>query len=129
MILFILEIRKSKPYDIPLSTNSKQLYCFEITIYNNDQLILSLLDLENRENKYEKKYTYEEIVEEFSVLPKKVKDDLINLMYFQVFIAGLAKNNKIEINRSGDNLRLELYDIAKAPKGAVYNVSILIEKV
>ena len=50
-------------------------------------------------------------------------------MYFQVFIAGLAKNNKIEINRSGDNLRLELYDIAKAPKGAVYNVSILIEKV
>ena len=50
-------------------------------------------------------------------------------MYFQVFIAGLAKDNKIEINRSGENLRLELYDIAKAPKGAVYNVSILLEKI
>ena len=50
-------------------------------------------------------------------------------MYYQVFIAGLAKNKKIEINKSGDSLRLELYDIAKAPKGAEYNVSILLEKV
>ena len=49
-------------------------------------------------------------------------------MYYQVFIAGLAKNKQIEINKSGNNLRIELKDIAKAPKGAEYNVSILLEE-
>ena len=58
-----------------------------------------------------------------------MKDELINLMYFQVFISGLAKDKKIEINKSGDNLRIEFHDIAKAPKGAEYNVSILLNKI
>ena len=64
---------------------------------------------------------------EFCVLPTTVKKELINLMYYQVFIAGLAKNKKIEINKSVNNLRNELKDIAKAPKGREYNVSILLE--
>ena len=50
-------------------------------------------------------------------------------MYFQVFLAGLAKNKKLEINKSGDSLRVEFHDIAKAPKGAEYSVSILFEKI
>ena len=87
------------------------------------------MDLEDREKKYEKSYTFEEIQKEFCVLPNEVKDELINLMYYQVFIAGLAKNKQIEINKSGNNLRIELKDIAKAPKGAEYNVSILLEMV
>ena len=87
------------------------------------------MDLDERNIKYEKNFSYEEILNEFSILPQNVKDELINLMYFQVFISGLAKNKKIEINRSGDNLRIEFQDIAKAPKGAEYNVSILLNKI
>ena len=49
-------------------------------------------------------------------------------MSFQVFIAGLAKSKKIEINRSGDSLRVEFLNIAKAPIGAEYRVSILFER-
>ena len=84
------------------------------------------MDLDERNIKYEKNFSFEEILNEFSILPQDVKDELINLMYFQVFISGLAKNKKIEINKSGDNLRIEFQDIAKAPKGAEYNVSILL---
>ena len=124
-----IEIKKSKPYDIPLSTNSDKLYCFEMTLYNNEQLVLSLLDLDDRDKKYKKSYTYNEILKEFSVLPQSVKDDLMNLMYFQVFLVGLAKNKKIEINKSGEFLRVEFNDIAKAPHGAQYNVSVIFEKV
>ena len=87
------------------------------------------MDLDERNIKYEKNFSYEEILNEFSILPQDVKDELINLMYFQVFISGLAKNKKIEINKSGDNLRIEFQDIAKAPKGAEYNVSILLNKI
>ena len=112
-----------------LSTNSNKIYCFETTIYNNDEIVLSLMDLDERNIKYEKNFSYEEILNEFSILPQDVKDELINLMYFQVFISGLAKNKKIEINKSGDNLRIEFQDIAKAPKGAEYNVSILLNKI
>ena len=50
-------------------------------------------------------------------------------MYFQVFISGLAKSKKIEINKSGDNLKIEFLDIASAPKGAEYNVSILLNRI
>ena len=50
-------------------------------------------------------------------------------MYFQVFISGLAKDKKIEINKSGDNLRIEFHDIAIAPKGAKYNVSTLLNRI
>ena len=100
-----------------------------MSLYNNEQLVLSLLDLDDRNIKYKKSYTYNEILKEFSVLPQSVKDDLINLMYFQVFLAGLAKNKKLEINKSGDSLRVEFHDIAKAPKGAEYSVSILFEKI
>ena len=87
------------------------------------------MDLEERNIKYEKNYSYEEILNEFSVLPQNVKDELINLMYFQVFISGLAKEKKIEINKSGENLRIEFQNIAKAPKGAEYNVSILLNRI
>ena len=87
------------------------------------------MDLDERNIKYEKNFSFEEILNEFSILPQDVKDELINLMYFQVFISGLAKNKKIEINKSGDNLRIEFQDIAKAPKGAEYNVSILLNKI
>ena len=87
------------------------------------------MDLHERNIKYEKNFSFEEILNEFSILPQDVKDELINLMYFQVFISGLAKNKKIEINKSGDNLRIEFQDIAKAPKGAEYNVSILLNKI
>ena len=87
------------------------------------------MDLEERNVKYEKNYSYEEILNEFSVLPQKIKDELISLMYFQVFISGLAKGKKIEINKSGDNLRIEFLDIATAPKGAEYNVSILLNRI
>ena len=87
------------------------------------------MDLEERNKKYEKNYSYEEILNEFSVLPQNIKDELINLMYFQVFISGLAKSKKIEINKSGDNLKIEFLDIASAPKGAEYNVSILLNRI
>ena len=89
---------------------------------------MSLFDLNNIDLKYEKSYSYEDILKEFSVLPQSYKDDLIDIMHFQVFIACLAKNKKIEIYRSGDSLRMEFHDIAKAPKGAEYNVSILLDK-
>ena len=49
-------------------------------------------------------------------------------MNYQVFIAGLTKNNKIEINKSRDYLSVELKNIAKVQIGAEYNVSILFEK-
>ena len=61
-------------------------------------------------------------------MPKNVQYDLIDLMHFQVFIAGLAKNKKIEINKNKNTTCIELKDIAKAPKGAEYNVSILLEE-
>ena len=89
---------------------------------------MSLSDLEDKENKYEKCYKYEEIRKEFSVLPETVKNELVDLMNFQVFIAGLAKNKKVEINKSGDSLLVEFQNIAKAPVGAEYSVSILLEK-
>ena len=49
-------------------------------------------------------------------------------MHFQVFIAGLAKNKKILVNKSKNDISIELKDIAPAPKGAEYNVSILLEE-
>ena len=49
-------------------------------------------------------------------------------MHFQVFIAGLAKNKKIVINKIKNSINIDLRDIAKAPKGAEYNVSILLEE-
>ena len=120
-------MRKSRPYEIPLSSNPNILYIFEIIIYNNDKLIICLSDLEDKE-KYERSYTFEELKKEFSVLPKTVKYDLIDLMHFQVFIAGLAKNKKIKINKNKNEVSIELKDIAPAPKGAEYNVSILLEE-
>ena len=64
------------------------------------------------------------------MLPQSYKDNLCTLIDYQVFISGLVKNNKLELYLLKYNmLKLEFTDIAKAPKGAIYNVTILVPKV
>ena len=47
-----------------------------------------------------------------------------------MFISGLVNNNKVELFLAKYNrLRLEFKDIAKAPKGAMYNATIMVPKV
>ena len=63
-------------------------------------------------------------------MPQSYKDNLCTLIDYQVFISGLVNNNKLELFLAKYNrLRLEFNDIAKAPKGAVYNATIMVPKV
>ena len=71
----------------------------------------------------------EEIKKVFQVLPQSVKGELNNLIDYQVFISTLANKNKIELYLAKFNrMKVELIDIAKAPKGAIYNATMMIPK-
>ena len=71
----------------------------------------------------------EEIQKVFQILPKSIKDELHTLIHYQVFISTLANKNKIELFFAKFNrIRIELIDVAKAPKGAIYNISIMVPK-
>ena len=62
-------------------------------------------------------------------MPKSIKDELHTLIDYQVFISGLANKNKIELFLAKFNrMKIEFIDIAKAPKGAIYNATIMIPK-
>ena len=71
----------------------------------------------------------EEIQKVFQILPKSIKDELHTLIHYQVFISTLANKNKIELFFAKFNrMKLEFTDIAKAPKGAMYNATIMVPK-
>jgi hypothetical protein len=99
-------------------------------IYNDDIFVISLTNLNDEENHYEIVYNYDDLAKTFQVLPKSYKDNLCTLIDYQVFISGLVNNNKLELFLAKYNrLKLEFRDIAKAPKGAMYNVTIYVSKV
>ena len=78
---------------------------------------------------YEIGYNLEGIKKVFQVLPKYVKDELHTLIDYQVFISTLANKNKIELFFAKFNrIKVEFIDIAKAPKGALYNATIMVPK-
>ena len=57
------------------------------------------------------------------------KELLSTLIDYQVFISGLVNNNKLELFLAKYNrLKLEFKDIAETPKGAIYNVTIMVPK-
>ena len=99
-------------------------------IYNDDIFVISLTNLNDEENHYEIVYNYDDLAKTFQALPKSYKDNLCTLIDYQVFISGLVNNNKLELFLAKYNrLKLEFRDIAKAPKGAMYNVTIYVSKV
>ena len=99
-------------------------------IYNDDIFAISLINLRDEENKYEIIYNFDDLSKAFRVLPQNYKDNLCTLIDYQVFISGLVSKNKLEIFLAKFNrLKLEFKDIAKAPKGAMYNVTIMVPKV
>ena len=76
-----------------------------------------------------KSNSLEGIKKVFQVLPRAVKDELHTLIDYQVFICSLANKNKIELFLAKFNrIRVEFIDIAKAPKGAIYNATIMVPK-
>ena len=108
----------------------EEVYTFETQIYEDNIFIMSLTNLNDQSIKYEIEFNFDEIVKAFQVLPQKVKDELCTLIDYQVFISGLVNNNKLELFLAKYNrLKLEFKDIAKAPKGAMYNVTIMVPKV
>lgn len=110
---------------MPLVNFPKQTYRFQITNINDEKLVISLLDLKDRETLYECEYDFNDIVKLFNVLPYDVKADLINIINYQVFICNLVNKKKVEVYQSRNNaIRLEFTDIAPAPEGAAYNVSL-----
>ena len=123
-------VRKSRKWNIPISSLPEEVYTFETQIYEDNIFIMSLTNLNDQSIKYEIEFNFDEIVKAFQVLPQKVKDELCTLIDYQVFISGLVNNNKLELFLAKYNrLRLEFVDIAKAPKGAMYNVTIMVPKV
>ena len=87
------------------------------------------MNIEEPDIRYEIQYNLEEIKKVFQVLPKSVKDELNNLIDYQVFISSLANKNKIELYLAKFNrMKVEFIDIAKAPKGAIYNATMMIPK-
>ena len=85
--------------------------------------------MEKPDIRYGIEYNLEEIKKVFQVLPKSVKDELHNLIDYQVFISTLANKNKIELYYAKfGKMRVEFIDIAKAPKGAIYNATMMIPK-
>ena len=98
-------------------------------MYENEVISIILINIENRDIRYEIEYNLEEIKKVFQVLPKSVKDELNNLIDYQVFISTLANKNKIELYLAKFNrMKVELIDIAKAPKGAIYNANMMIPR-
>ena len=115
-----------------LSINSvpDDIYNFETYIYDDKKLLILLTNVKNQNIKYLSEYNYDEISKAFQVLPKSNKDELTTLISYQVFISGLVNNNKIELFFAKNNrIKLELKDIAKAPKGAMYNVTLFLSKI
>lgn len=114
---------------VSLKNTPQQTFRFEVAVYNDEKMIITLFDLKNEDTKYEEEYSYDNILKVFNVLPNSEKNELCNLTNFQVFIVGLVKHKKLEIYPSRNNsLRLEFLDVAQAPKGAVYNVTVHIPK-
>ena len=87
------------------------------------------MNIEDPDIRYEIQYNLEEIKKVFQVLPQSVKGELNNLIDYQVFISTLANKNKIELYLAKFNrMKVEFVDIAKAPKGAIYNATMIIPK-
>ena len=106
------------------------MYSFETRIYNDDTFAINLINLKDEEKQYEIIYNFDDLAKTFRVLPQSYKDNLCTLIDYQVFISGLVNQNKLEIFLAKYNrLKLEFKDIAKAPKGAMYNVTIMVPKV
>ena len=123
------QIRKSRQWNIPLTTLPEEVYSFETHVYENEAIVIILINLDDPEIRYEIEYNLEEIKKVFQVLPKSVKDELNNLIDYQVFISSLANKNKIELYLAKFNrMKVEFIDIAKAPKGAIYNATMMIPK-
>ena len=123
------QIRKSRQWNIPLTTLPEELYSFETHVYENEVIVIILINLDDPEIRYEIEYNLKEIKKVFQVLPKSVKDELNNLIDYQVFISSLANKNKIELYLAKFNrMKVEFIDIAKAPKGAIYNATMMIPK-
>ena len=123
-------IRKSRQWNIPITTLPEEVYSFETHVYEDDQVIVIILtNLDDPNLIYEIEYNLEGIKKVFQVLPKKVKDELHTLIDYQVFISTLANKNKIELFFAKFNrIKVEFIDIAKAPKGALYNATIMVPK-
>ena len=123
------QIRKSRQWNIPLTTLPEEVYSFETHVYENEVIVIILINLDYPEIRYEIEYNLAEIKKVFQVLPKSVKDELNNLIDYQVFISSLANKNKIELYLAKFNrMKVEFIDIAKAPKGAIYNATMMIPK-
>ena len=122
-------IRKSKQWNIQVNSRPEEVYIFETQIYNDDTFVISLTNSKDEEIHYEIVYNFDDIAKAFQVLPQSYKDHLCTLIDYQVFISGLLSNNKLELFLAKYNrLKLEFKDIAKAPKGAMYNVTIMVPK-
>ena len=123
------QIRKSRQWIIPITTLPEEVYSFETHVYEDEIIVIMLTNVDNPDIKYEIEYNLEDIKKIFKVLPNKVKDELHTLIDYQVFISTLANKNKIELYLAKFNrIRIELIDVAKAPKGAIYNISIMVPK-
>ena len=93
-------------------------------------MAINLINIKDEEKQYEIIYNFDDLAKTFRVLPQSYKDNLCTLIDYQVFISGLVNQNKLEIFLAKYNrLKLEFKDIAKAPKGAMYNVNIMAPKV
>ena len=115
---------------MPLSSLPEEIFSFETRIYNDDTFVISLTNIREQDIQYEIVYNFDDLEKAFQVLPRSVKDNLCTLIDYQVFISGLVNNNKLELFYAKyDRLRLEFNDIAKAPKGAIYNATIMVPKV
>ena len=122
-------VRKSRQWNIPITTLPEEVYTFETHVYDDEALVIILTNLDYPELKYEIEYNLEGIKKVFQVLPRAVKDELHTLIDYQVFICSLANKNKIELFLAKFNrIRVEFIDIAKAPKGAIYNATIMVPK-
>ena len=125
-----VSIRKRRKWNLPINSLPEEIYSFETRIYNDDILVMNLTNINNPEIQYEIVYNYDDLAKAFQVLPQSVKDELCTLVDYQVFISSLVNNNKLELFLAKYNrLKLEFKDIAKAPKGAMYNTTIMVSKV
>ena len=108
----------------------EEIYTFETQIYEDNIFIMTLTNINDKNIVYEIEFNFDEIAKAFQVLPQKYKDEMSTLIDYQVFISGLVNNNKLQLFFSKNNrLRLEFEDIAKAPKGAMYNVTIFVPRI
>ncbi len=108
----------------------EEIYTFETQIYEDNIFIITLTNINDKNIIYEIEFNFDEISKAFQVLPQKYKDEMNTLIDYQVFISGLVNNNKLQLFLSKNNrLRLEFEDIAKAPRGAMYNVTIFVPRI